>query len=211
MSGLRDIWTRAVVALGYGYGPAWLSRARGAWVRLRNPQADIRFGRGCYLGPGFSIHAPAGGTFACGDHCEFRRGFRAELAGPESHIEIGGGSRFTYDSLIQCGRSIRIGRRVILGQASMVVDGNHRFRELDRPMLEQGYDLRPIEIGDDVFTTTKCTIIASIGTRSVVGANSVVTRDIPAYSVAVGAPARVVDYFGPRENVLSASLSDRSG
>jgi acetyltransferase-like isoleucine patch superfamily enzyme len=96
----------------------------------------------------------------------------------------------------------------------MVVDGNHRFRDLHRPMLEQGYDLRPVIIEDDVFTTTKCTIIAGIGTRSVIGANSVVTRDIPAYSVAVGAPARVIDYFGPdgaAPTELSASLSDRSG
>jgi acetyltransferase-like isoleucine patch superfamily enzyme len=203
-----------VVALGYGYGPAWASRARGFWVRFRNPQADIRIGRGCYLGPGFSIHTPAGGTFVCGDYCEFRRGFRAELGGPDARIEIGGGSRFTYDALIQCGRSITIGRRVIVAQASMIVDGNHRFRDLSRPMLEQGYDLRPVTIEDDAFITSKCTVIASVGTRSVVGANSVATRDIPAYSVAVGAPARVIDYFGPdgappRE--LSAALSDRSG
>jgi acetyltransferase-like isoleucine patch superfamily enzyme len=46
--------------------------------------------------------------------------------------------------------------------------------------------------------TTKCSIIgATIGDRAFIGANSVVTRDIPAFSLAVGAPAKVVDYFGP--------------
>ncbi|HWC45670.1 MAG TPA: hypothetical protein VG868_06105, partial [Casimicrobiaceae bacterium] len=50
---------------------------------------------------------------------------------------------------------------------------------------------------DDVTTTTKCTIIANIGTRTVLGANSVVTRDLPPYCVAGGTPARVLDYFGP--------------
>ena len=40
-------------------------------------------------------------------------------------------------------------------------------------------------------------LIANIGRRSVIGANSVVTRDIPPYCVAGGTPARVLDYFGP--------------
>jgi len=79
----------------------------------------------------------------------------------------------------------------------MVVDGNHRYREIDKPMLEQGYDFRPLTIGDDVTTTTKCTIINSIGTRAFIGANAVVTRPIPPYTVAVGVPAQVIDYFGP--------------
>jgi acetyltransferase-like isoleucine patch superfamily enzyme len=85
----------------------------------------------------------------------------------------------------------------MFGQSSIVLDGNHRFRDLTKPMLDQGFDLKPIRIDDDVTTTTKCTIIANIGTRAFVGANSVVSRDIPPYTVAVGAPARVVDYFGP--------------
>jgi acetyltransferase-like isoleucine patch superfamily enzyme len=110
---------------------------------------------------------------------------------------MGDGCSFTYYSLIQCAGSITMGNRVMFGQASMLVDGNHRFRDLTKPMLEQGFDLRPIKLGDDVTTTTKCTIVASIGERAFVGANSVVVDDIPPYTVAVGAPARVVDYFGP--------------
>jgi acetyltransferase-like isoleucine patch superfamily enzyme len=196
---LRRLLTGRSLRVGIGYfrGPRWASNVRRWWVLFRNPHADIRFGKNCYLGPGFSLHMPFGGTFVAGDAVEFRRGFRAELAGPESVIEIGSGCGFTYYSLIQCGQRISIGERVMFGQSSLVVDGNHRYRDLTKPMLAQGYDLRPIRIEDDVTTTTKCTIMASIGTRAFVGANSVVTRDIPPYTVAVGAPARVVDYFGP--------------
>ena len=51
---------------------------------------------------------------------------------------------------------------------------------------------------DHAVLTTKCTVVgARIGCRSYVGAGAVVVEDIPAYSVAVGVPARVVDYFGP--------------
>jgi len=46
---------------------------------------------------------------------------------------------------------------------------------------------------------TKCTILNDVGDGAFVGANSVVTKPIPPYSLAVGAPARVIDYFGPPE------------
>jgi acetyltransferase-like isoleucine patch superfamily enzyme len=185
------------VWIGYVWGPRLMSRLRKWWVLIRNPQAHIEFQGSVYLGPGFSLHAPHGGTFIVGPEVEFRRDFRAELLNAESHLQIGAGSVCTYSVLIQCGSTIEIGERVTFGQTTMVVDGNHRYRDLDRPMLDQGFDFRPLKIADDVTTTTKCTIINDIGTRAVIGANSVVSRPIPPYTVAVGAPAEVVDYFGP--------------
>jgi len=173
-----------------------MSRLRKAWVIFRNPQAEITFVEPVYLGPGFSLHMPDGGTFIAGPAVEFRRGFRAEV-GPEGRVEIGTGSVFTYDVVIQCSTSIVIGERCMFGQATLVVDGNHRFRALDKPMLSQGYDFRPLRIDDDATVTTKCTIIADLGERAFVGANSVVTRAVPPFCVAAGAPAEVIEYFGP--------------
>jgi acetyltransferase-like isoleucine patch superfamily enzyme len=173
-----------------------MSKLRKHWVLLRNPHADITFVEPVYLGPRFSLHMPDGGTFRAGPGVEFRRGFRAEI-GPGARIEIGTGSVFTYDVLMQCSTSIVIGERCMFGQATIVVDGNHRFRDLDKPMLAQGYDFTPITIADDATVTTKCTIIADLGERCFIGANSVVTKPVPAFSVAAGVPARVIDYFGP--------------
>jgi acetyltransferase-like isoleucine patch superfamily enzyme len=180
-----------------GPGPLLMSWLRKRWVLFRNPHAHIEFQGPVYLGPGFSIDAPRGGTFIAGPGCEFRRGFRAELGGPGARIEIGTMSVFTYDAIIQCSSQVRIGAHCMFGQASLIVDGNHNFRDLERPMLQQGYTLTPITLADHVTTTTKCTIIADIGTRTFVGANSVVSRPLPAFCVAAGAPARVLDYFGP--------------
>jgi acetyltransferase-like isoleucine patch superfamily enzyme len=182
--------------LGYVLGPRWMSWLRQRWVLLRHPHATIRFGRNVYLGPGFSLDMPGEGTFIVGDDVEFRRDFRAEISG-RGTIRIGRGTHFTYSVLIQCSTTIDIGERAMFGQSTIVIDGQHRFRDLTRPMLEQGYDFQEIRIGNDATITTKCTIMADVGQRAFVGANSVVTRPVPAYTVVVGAPARAVDYFGP--------------
>lgn len=189
---LRGLRTK----LGYFIGPRLASDLRKRWLILRNPQATIRFGEHTYVGPGFSLHMPFGGTFLAGDAVEFRRGFRAEL-GPEARIEIGDGSYLTYDVILACTTSIEIGKRCGLGQATFVADGNHRYRDLTKPFREQGYNLRPITIEDDVQIHSKVTIVNSIGTRAIIGANAVVTNPVPAYCVAGGVPATVLDYYGP--------------
>jgi acetyltransferase-like isoleucine patch superfamily enzyme len=149
-----------------------------------------------YLGPRFSLFIPEQGSFIVGDGVEFRRDFRAEVSG-NGRVTIGSGSVFTYSVLIQCTTTIEIGERCMFGQTTILLDGQHRFRDLTKPMLEQGYDFQPLRIEDDATITTKCTIMANVGRRAFVGANAVVTRPIPAYTVAVGAPARPIEYFGP--------------
>ena len=193
---LRRIWTRVIISLVYYRGPRLMSALRKRWAIIKNPLADIRFIGDNYLGPGFSLHMPFGGTFIAGPNVDFRRKFRCEVV-PGARVTIGELCVFSYDVVIQCGVSIDIGERVMFGQCALVVDGDHRFRDLDKPMLEQGYDLRPVHIEDDVTTTTKCTIMSDIGRRTFVGANSVVSRPLPAYCVAVGTPARPIEYFGP--------------
>jgi acetyltransferase-like isoleucine patch superfamily enzyme len=173
-----------------------MSELRRRWLEVTHPHANLRFAGPVYVGPGTSLHIPAGGTLIVGPGVEFRRGFRAEIEG-DGRIEIGAGSIFTYDVLMQCSTMIRIGARCMFGQATIVVDGQHRFRDVTRPMLEQGFDWHPIEIGDDAVITSKCTVMASIGTRAFIGAHSLVNRDVPPYAVAVGSPARVIERFGP--------------
>ena len=196
LAGLRAFAYWLSRRLGYLTLPQAASSLRKRWVILRHPGADIRFGRNTYVGPGFSLFIPLNGSFIVGDGVEFRRGFRAEVS-EQGRITIGDKCVFTYWVLMQCTTTIEIGDRCMFGQSTIVVDGQHRFRGLDRPMLEQGYDFTPIRIEDDATITTKCSIMADVGTRAFVGANSVVTKPVPAYTVAVGAPARPIEYFGP--------------
>jgi acetyltransferase-like isoleucine patch superfamily enzyme len=197
LTSLRRRLRDAPVTLGYVKGPLLMSALRKRWVVMRNPQATIRFGAGTYLGPGFSLHAPHGGTFITGEGVEFRRNFRGELGGPDARIEIGSGSYLTYSVLIQCGTSIVVGERCGLGHCTSVYDGSHKYRDLDKEFLHQGYNYRPITIEDDAQVHGLCTIVNSIGERAIIGANSIVTKPVPPYTLTAGVPARVIDYFGP--------------
>ena len=192
----REFLHRLFRWIGYRRGPILMSWLRKRWVILRHPGADIRFGTDVYLGPRFSLFIPDHGSFIVGNAVEFRRDFRAEVSG-DGRVTIGNNTVFTYSVLIQCSTEIEIGERCQFGQTTILVDGQHRFRDISLPMLEQGYDFHPLRIEDDATITTKCTIMADIGKRAFIGANSVVTKPIPPYTVAVGAPARVVEYFGP--------------
>lgn len=188
----------AVFRFGYGPGPRLMSELRRRWVVFRHPNATILIDRSAYVGPGFGLHIPHNGTFVAGPNVEFRRNFRAEIYG-DGRIEIGAGSYMTYDVLMACSTSIEIGERCGLANESAIYDGNHRYADLDTAFLDQGYEFRSVRLADDVQIHQLCTIVNSIGERAVIGANSVVSRPIPAYTLAVGTPARPIKYFGPED------------
>lgn len=165
-------------------------------LRATHLHADVTFGPHCRLGPGFTLEIPGPGVLRVGSAVDFRRDFYCEISG-DGVVEIGDLSVFTYGAKIQCSTRITIGRGCSFADGVLLVDGSHRFKDPDLPMQKQGFDFNPITIGDGATVMSKSTIAADVGERSVIGAGSVVTKPIPAYSLAVGAPARVVEYFGP--------------
>jgi acetyltransferase-like isoleucine patch superfamily enzyme len=181
----------------YVWGPRIASAIRRRWVIVKNPHVEIRFGKDCYLGPGFDLKMPHRGRFIAGDSVEFRRGFRCEIW-EDGSVTIGNACAFGDYSLIQCSTSIEIGSRSGFGQACLIVDGNHRY-EIAEPHFVSGFEMRPIRIADDVAAHTKSTILNDIGAKAIVGANAVVNRPVPPYSMVAGVPARLIDYFGPPE------------
>jgi acetyltransferase-like isoleucine patch superfamily enzyme len=106
---------------------------------------------------------------------------------------------FTSNTLIQSSTLVSIGKRCAIGQSTLIVDAYHRYRDHERHWAEQGYDYTPIHIGDGAGVSDKCTIQADVGERAMIASGSVVNRPIPPFCLAVGAPARVVRYFGPPE------------
>jgi acetyltransferase-like isoleucine patch superfamily enzyme len=172
------------------------SSARQLGIRATHLHADVSFGPHCRVGPGFHLEIPDAGTFRAGQAIDFRRNFTCEISG-HGKVEIGDLTVFTYGVVIQCSTQITIGRGCTFAEGVLLVDGSHRFRDPSKPMQQQGFDYRPITIGDGASVMAKCTVLADVGERAFVGAGSVVTEPIPAYSLAVGAPARVIEHFGP--------------
>jgi len=119
--------------------------------------------------------------------------WRSELfVGPGGRLEIGDRVFINYGCSIGATELIRIGSRCNLGTQVHLMDNDwHRLepeRRHERPSS------RPIVLEDNVWLGARVIVLpgVSIGEGSVVGAGSVVVRDIPARSLAVGAPARVV-------------------
>lgn len=89
---------------------------------------------------------------------------------------------------------VSIGNHVNLAQGVVVSGLNHNFQDITKRIDEQGVSTSPITICDDVWIGANSVITAgvTIGRHSVVAAGSVVTKDVPEYTVVAGSPARVI-------------------
>ncbi|EOX4283946.1 DapH/DapD/GlmU-related protein [Vibrio cholerae] len=98
--------------------------------------------------------------------------------------------------------NVTIGERVLIADSVYISDNLHSFDDIEKSVIDQPVSsIGNVKIGDNVWIGEGVSIVgASIGRNSVVGANSVVTRDIPEYSVAVGSPARVIKQYNLETN-----------
>ncbi|SCX80731.1 DapH/DapD/GlmU-related protein [Desulfoluna spongiiphila] len=90
---------------------------------------------------------------------------------------------------------VTIGNYVMIGHNVMIIGGNHDISNKEIPMMLQGEGKQgAITIEDDVWIGAGAIILAgvTVGKGCVIGAGSVVTKDVPEYCVAAGNPARVV-------------------
>jgi len=101
-------------------------------------------------------------------------------------------------TLVDGDGGIKIGDYVRIASHVSIVSFQHNHKRTDIPIKLQGKVSRGITIEDDVWIGTGVCVLdgVRIGEGAVIGAGSVVTKDIPAYSIAVGAPARVVKKRG---------------
>lgn len=171
-------------------------------AHLTHRHAHVHIDPAAYAGPGFRLEIPGSGTLEVGPGVQFRRGFYCEIGG-SGRVSIGAGTIFTGPATIQCSTSVEIGNRCMLGNSLLIADGSHQFRDWTKSIHELGYDFRPIVIGSESLIHTNVTIVASVGHRSVIGANSLVNRDVPDYTLAGGVPARPLEYFGPPRDVAA--------
>ncbi len=174
------------------YTPWYLIRYwRFAVFKLRNPHVITRglvfFDRGARVQArrgsgrvvlGSWVHLGAGTALRC----------------HEGTLTLGDKSVLAREVSVNCYLDVEIGDSALIADYVFISDFDHRFDDLALAIKDQGIAKARVRIDRDVWLGTKVTVTKGvvIGEGTVVGANSVVTRDLPAFCVAVGAPARVV-------------------
>ena len=148
--------------------------------RFANLQ-NIDLGQNVFVGPGCWMHAIG---FS-------KPGAPAALI-IESHAGIGMGAT------ISAAEQVIIEEYVLLARNVYISDHSHAFEDVAVPIMNQGIDrIAPVRIGRHSWIGQNVAVLpgARIGMHCVIGANSVVKSIIPDFSVAVGAPARVVKRY----------------
>ena len=171
-----------------GFG-SWLGR------KLAMRHKNIRIGKGTGISPEAMI-CPRSGFIEIGDQCVVNAN-----AAIQGNVKIGDRTRIQMNTLIvgygEAGDpsgQVTIGKDVLIAPNCMILAGNHGFEDPDILINRQPIMRKPIVIEDNVWIAGRCNITAgvTIGHGSVIGAGSVVTKDIPPMSVAVGVPAKVI-------------------
>jgi len=117
---------------------------------------------------------------------------------PEPALVIGDGTSMSGSCVLSAMQSIVLGRRVLFARNVYVADHMHGYDDPETAVADQAVTrVAPVVIGDGAWLGQNVVVGpgVTIGRGAVVGANSVVLSDVPDYSVAVGAPARVVRTF----------------
>jgi acetyltransferase-like isoleucine patch superfamily enzyme len=161
---------------------------------------------GAFLESPFRVDGGKGIEIGAGSF--FQRGLWLYCVGIDeidANMTIGKNCVFGYNNHITCVRKLSIGDFVLTANNVYISDNSHEYEDISKPIVEQGVKfIKEVSIGSGSWIGENVSIIgASIGRNSVIGANSVVTNDIPDYCVAAGNPAIIIKKFVFQKNVWS--------
>lgn len=125
----------------------------------------------------------------CGKNVNIEHG--ADI-GTGRHIEIGDNSGIGVNCVV---KKAIIGKDVMMGPDVVFITANHNFEDTSIPMRGTGHaPAEIIQISDDVWLGTRVIILPGIkiGKGAIIGAGSVVTKDVPDYAIVGGNPARII-------------------
>lgn len=179
------------------YFKACQNAVRGMWYR----HAIKKVGKSFSVGKSFYLLG--GGCITIGENTSFGRNcvltawesYRGNKLSP--HIKIGSDCHFGEYNHITSTNSIEIGDGLLTGRWVTITDNSHGktdWKILQIPPVEREiYSKGSVVIGKNVWIGDKATILpgVTIGDGAVIGANTVVVKDVPAYSIVVGNPAKV--------------------
>jgi acetyltransferase-like isoleucine patch superfamily enzyme len=171
------------------------ARLLGRWLRRRlltlagwrwRTNGPVFFGRGLEL------------QIARGARVEFGRfvwvGDGTKVRCHEGAVEIGAKTVLGQECTISAYKRVRIGEQCVIADRAMFIDFDHGVVEVERPIRVQGIYTRDVEVGSNVWIGYGACILRGVrvGDNSIIGTNSVVTKDVPANAVVAGIPARII-------------------
>ena len=163
----------------------WIKWFVNPFVHKRGKKAVIRKATRLDLVPwnAFSI----GSESTIEDFSAINNGVGAVAIGERTRIGLSN----TIIGPVTIGNDVRLAQNVVLSGL------NHNYSDIDRPIHEQGVTTAPISIEDETWIGANAVIVAgrTVGKHSIVAAGSVVTRDVPPYSVVAGNPARIIKQY----------------
>ncbi|HST55249.1 MAG TPA: acyltransferase [Solirubrobacteraceae bacterium] len=127
-----------------------------------------------------------------------------------ARVRIGSGSFLNLGVMIAAEQLVEIGDHCMFANGCFITDSSHRFDDPHKPVPWQGFTTKgPTRIADNVWCGANVVVTGgvSIGERCVIGANSVVTRDVEPFSIAVGSPAQVIRRIKYGEDPASAATA----
>jgi acetyltransferase-like isoleucine patch superfamily enzyme len=166
----RYLWRRLLTPAGWRWetdGPVFFGKDLELQISKRG---KVRFGRFVWVGDGTKIR------------CH------------EGEVDIGQKTVIGQECTISAYRHIRIGEQCVIADRAMFIDFDHGMVEVERPIRLQGIYMREVEVGSNVWIGYGACFLRGVrvGDNSVIGTNSVVTKDVPANAVVGGIPARVI-------------------
>jgi len=166
----RYLWRRLLTPAGWRWktdGPVFFGK--GLQLQIAKG-AEIRFGRFCWIGDGTKIRSH------------------------EGFVDIGAKTVFGQECTVSSFREVKIGEQCVIADRAMFIDFDHGVVEVERPIRKQGIYTKPVQVGANCWIGYNACFLrgVTVGDNSIVGTNSVVTKALPANSVAGGVPARVI-------------------
>ena len=192
--GLAALWLRAIGPIRRKWHKLW-------WTASVHAEAAA-VGRGVHAyGPVYflgSRRVTLGGNGNLYDNVLFE-------TVEEGTIRVGDRFRINRGCLISAHTEIDIGHDCLIGEYVSIRDNNHRFDNRDTPILDQGYRAEKIVLEDGVWVGRGSAILqgVTLGAGSIIAANSVVTKNVPAGEVWAGVPAKFLRRRGERDSTDS--------